>query len=390
MRNASPRGFFMASFLINGFLIYYGWIVGESAGGYGFRRPNSGVCRPELRRSSLPAKAILVMRCIVAGKTVADRRFYKPVNASAGLTRACLQNFLKTKLLGARYWRILDPEYYTAPRSQLNLKGQWRGWYFARWRNPDGDLRVAYLYCNGKRWNLNWNWLEGDFSTNDRLLRPRNSLRSSLAHSPREVLFTARFISKNMIASLSGFLASRSEKSVIVEVGGIGYRVNLTQDGMLKLPDIGRPILFFTHQHVREDALELYGFFHPSELELFEMLISISGIGPRSALSILGVGGLDQLRRAIAAGDVGYLTKVSGVGRKTAEKIVLELREKMAGRGVTVESHPALRDEADALDALISLGYSRDQAREALASVRDDSFTIEKRVSAALKKLGKR
>ena len=193
-----------------------------------------------------------------------------------------------------------------------------------------------------------------------------------------------------MIASLSGILVSRSEKSAVVETGGIGHRVFLSQDGILKLPEIGKLLKLYTHQHVREDALELYGFFHPAELDLFEMLISIPGIGPKSALSIMGVGGIDQLRRAIAAGDTGYLTKVSGIGRKTAEKIVLELREKMTGRGVSISEHPLLRDEADALDALISLGYSRDEARQALAAVKDDSLSIEKRVSEALKKLGNR
>ena len=193
-----------------------------------------------------------------------------------------------------------------------------------------------------------------------------------------------------MIASISGVLLSRSEKSAVVETGGIGYRVFLSADGILKLPEIGKTVKLFTHQHVREDALELYGFFHPAELELFEMLIGIPGIGPKGALSIMGVGGIDQLRRAIAAGDIGYLTKVSGIGRKTAEKIVLELREKMTGRGISLSEHPLLRDEADALDALISLGYSRDEARGALASVKDDSLSLEKRVSQALKKLGSR
>ncbi|MBI2054722.1 MAG: Holliday junction branch migration protein RuvA [Candidatus Sungbacteria bacterium] len=193
-----------------------------------------------------------------------------------------------------------------------------------------------------------------------------------------------------MIASLSGILVSRSEKSAVVEAGGIGYRVFLSADGLLKLPEIGKPVKLFTHQHVREDALELYGFSHPAELDLFEMLIGIPGIGPKSTLSIMGVGGIDQLRRAIASGDIGYLTKVSGIGRKTAEKIVLELREKMTGRGISISEHPLLRDEADALDALISLGYSRDEARQALAAVKDDSLSLEKRVSQALKKLGSR
>lgn len=193
-----------------------------------------------------------------------------------------------------------------------------------------------------------------------------------------------------MIASLSGIVAGRGEKSAVVEAGGIGYRVFLSADGLAKLPEIGGTVKLYTHQHVREDALELYGFMHPAELEFFELLIGISGIGPKSALSIMGVAALDQLRRAIAAGDTGYLTKVSGIGKKTAEKIILELREKMSGRGVSVSEHPALRDEADALDALISLGYSREEARDALGQIRDDSLTVEKRVSFALKQLGKR
>lgn len=192
-----------------------------------------------------------------------------------------------------------------------------------------------------------------------------------------------------MIASLSGIVVSRGEKSAVIEVHGVGYRVFLTLDGLVKIPEVGSETRLWTHQHVREDALELYGFFHPAELEMFEMLISISGIGPKGALGVLGVTSLDQLRRAISAGDTSYLTKVSGIGRKTAEKIVLELRDRMTGKGVHVSEHPALRDEADALDALISLGYSREEARQALGSVRDDTLPLEKRVSEALKKLGK-
>lgn len=192
-----------------------------------------------------------------------------------------------------------------------------------------------------------------------------------------------------MIASLAGIVVSRGEKSAVIEVNGVGYRVFLTADGLAKIPEVGSQTRLWTHQHVREDALELYGFFHPAELEMFEMLISISGIGPKGALGVLGVTSLDQLRRAISAGDTSYLTKVSGIGRKTAEKIVLELRDKMTGKGVAVSEHPALRDEADALDALISLGYSREEARQALGNIRDDALPLEKRVSEALKKLGK-
>ena len=123
-----------------------------------------------------------------------------------------------------------------------------------------------------------------------------------------------------------------------------------------------------------------------SELELFEILIGISGIGPKSALGVLAIAPVDTLRKAIASGDTSYLTRVSGIGKKMAEKIVLELKEKLAGKGVTVEA-PELKEEADALEALISLGYSQREAREALSSVPQEIISVEKRVREALKKI---
>ena len=138
---------------------------------------------------------------------------------------------------------------------------------------------------------------------------------------------------------------------------------------------------------MREDSQELYGFLHYAELELFEMLIGISGIGPKGALGVMAIAPADTLKKAIAAGDTSYLTRVSGIGKKTAEKIVLELKDKMAGKGVTVEA-PELKDEADAIDALVALGYSQREARDALAAVPSKMVTLEKRVGEALKQLG--
>ena len=138
---------------------------------------------------------------------------------------------------------------------------------------------------------------------------------------------------------------------------------------------------------MREDSQELYGFLHYPELELFELLIGISGIGPKGALGVMAIAPVDTLKKAIASGDTSYLTRVSGIGRKTAEKVVLELKEKLAGRGVSV-SAPELKDEADALDALVALGYSQREARDALAAVPQDITSIEKRVREALKRLG--
>ncbi len=178
------------------------------------------------------------------------------------------------------------------------------------------------------------------------------------------------------------------EKFVVVRAGDIGYKVFAGADTLAKMPQIGGGVKFWIHDHVREDARELYGFLHYAELELFEMLIAISGIGPKGALGILNIAPVDTLKKAIAAGDTSYLTRVSGIGKKIAEKVILELREKMAGRGVSVTA-PELKDEADALDALVSLGYSPREAREALSGVPAEGANLERRVKEALKKMNK-
>jgi len=190
-----------------------------------------------------------------------------------------------------------------------------------------------------------------------------------------------------MISCLDGKIEFKGEKFVVVNVGGVGYRVFASSETLKKIPEKGGGVKIWIHTHLREDALELYGFLHMAELDLFETMIQAPGIGPRKALGVLGVAPIDTLRRAIAAGDVSYLTRVSGIGRKTAEKIVVELREKMAGKGVMVEA-PELKEEADALEALMSLGYTQREAREALQQVSGDVKSPEKRIKEALKKLG--
>lgn len=189
-----------------------------------------------------------------------------------------------------------------------------------------------------------------------------------------------------MISLIEGTIELKGGRFTVVNVGGVGYKAFLGAGALDKIPEKGEKIKLWTHQYVRENALELYGFLTFAELEFFEMLINVPGIGPKGALSILGIAPLDTLKKAIAAGDISYLTRVSGIGRKTAEKVVLELREKMAGKGVTVEA-PELKDEADALDALMALGYSQKEAREALERVPREVTSVEKRVKGALKRL---
>ena len=180
-----------------------------------------------------------------------------------------------------------------------------------------------------------------------------------------------------------------AEKFIVLNINGVGYKIFGGSDMLSRASVRGATMRVWVHHHVREDAQDLYGFAHYAELEFFEMLLSISGIGPKGALGILGIASVDALKRAIAAGDISYLTRVSGIGKKIAEKVVLELKEKMAGKGVIVEA-PELREEADALDALVALGYSQREARDALAEVSTEGTSMNERIRAALKHIGRK
>ena len=186
-----------------------------------------------------------------------------------------------------------------------------------------------------------------------------------------------------MIGSIKGKIILKTEKYLIVETGGVGYKVSVSPDTLSKAKKTDDEIFLWIHTHVREDALDLYGFLDRHELEFFEMLINVSGIGPKGALSILGITSIETLRKAISIGDTSYLTKISGIGRKTAEKIVIELRDKV---GKELEGS-SLQVELDALEALKSLGYSGVEAREALKKVSPDTNTNTK-IREALKILG--
>jgi len=189
-----------------------------------------------------------------------------------------------------------------------------------------------------------------------------------------------------MISKISGKIILKTDKFVVIDVGGIGYKIGVSTDTLAKIKN-KEEVSLWTHLHVREDALDLYGFEDLSELEFFEMLIGISGIGPKSALGIIGVAPIETLKKAIASGDNSYLTKVSGVGRKTAEKIVLELRDKLSALGHKAE-YGELSGELDATLALQSLGYTQNEARDALKKVPTDITNTSARVKEALKILG--
>jgi holliday junction DNA helicase RuvA len=168
-----------------------------------------------------------------------------------------------------------------------------------------------------------------------------------------------------MIGSIKGKITLKTDKFLIVETAGVGYKISISPDTLSKLKKTNEEVLLWTHTHVREDILDLYGFLNRQELEFFEMLINVSGIGPKGALSILGVASIEILKKAIGTGDTAYLTKISGIGRKTAEKIIIELRDKMGEE----KTGTSLQGELDALEALKSLGYSQNEARETLKKV---------------------
>lgn len=190
-----------------------------------------------------------------------------------------------------------------------------------------------------------------------------------------------------MIYSLDGIIESKKEKFVVIGVAGIGYKVFVSGDTLVKLPEAGEKTKVYTHQHVREDAVDLYGFLNATELVFFESLISISGVGPKMALSILAVSPVKMLASAIVAGDFTFLTRVSGVGRKTAEKIVIEMKDRIQKLGIEFEEMKAGDNEV--LEALESLGYSMREAQGALRNIPKDLQGVENRIREALKMLGK-
>jgi Holliday junction DNA helicase RuvA len=183
-----------------------------------------------------------------------------------------------------------------------------------------------------------------------------------------------------MIAVLRGRVIARRHDGVVLDVGGVGYLVAATQRALAKA-QTGEEVALDTYLHVREDALQLYGFAEAAERELFELLLSVSGVGPKVAVAILSGSTPTDLRRAIALGDESRFVAIPGIGRKTAQRIVLELKEKLGPVDVSGES-PA--EELVARDALVELGYSVQEAERALAGT-DPGLPPEERVRQALR-----
>jgi len=185
-----------------------------------------------------------------------------------------------------------------------------------------------------------------------------------------------------MISHLYGTVLDTNTRFLVLDVGGVGYKVATTGIVLEKVKK-GEKIALWTYLAVRENALDLYGFLLKEDLELFELLITVSGIGPKTALGVLAVVLPETIRLAISSENSSYLTKVSGVGKKVAEKIVLELKGKF--EYTPGESSDHFQKDSDALEALKSLGYSQNEARDALKKVPKDVEHTAEKVKQALK-----
>lgn len=191
-----------------------------------------------------------------------------------------------------------------------------------------------------------------------------------------------------MIASLRGQIKAIRKGMLIVEVGGVGYGIHvppsLLEDGC----DIGRMIDLHTHLHVRENEIALYGFASVEELELFELLLGVTGIGPRTALAIVSTFAPETLRAVIAQGNALALTRIPGVGRKTAQRLLVELKEKVGFAGETATANVPSPADVEVINALTALGYSLAEAQSAVAALPPEAKSLDERILAALRFFG--
>ena len=201
-----------------------------------------------------------------------------------------------------------------------------------------------------------------------------------------------------MIALIEGTVVEKSAGDVIVLAGGIGFRLICSMNTLAALPPADQRCRLFTHFSVREDAMDLYGFSTREERDMFRHLISVTGVGPKSALFVLGSLPLNDLRLAILTGDIGMLSRAPGVGKKTAQRIALELKDKVTqdalASGISVEELPVSDAEAPALDALgeamqalKALGYSPQEAASALKGVKGQAKTADEMIRLALRNM---
>lgn len=188
-----------------------------------------------------------------------------------------------------------------------------------------------------------------------------------------------------MIGRVRGALVHRGTTSVVVDVSGIGYDVAVTPRTLAELPSIGEEVVLHTHLHVREDQLALYGFASSADKDVFGLLLGVSGVGPKVAMAILSTLGYEQLQAAVATDDVAALTEVPGIGKRSAQKLLLELKPRFDMADATIEASGPL---SEVREALANLGYAPDEIRGTLGDMPAD-LSVEEMLRRALQALGK-
>lgn len=192
-----------------------------------------------------------------------------------------------------------------------------------------------------------------------------------------------------MIASLTGIVDFRKDPYLIINVNGVGYKVLVSSEVLSKIGSIGTEIKVFTYTHVREDALDLYGFSKQEDLKLFEYLIGVSGIGPKTAIGVFSIGTASEIASAIMSGNVDFFTAVPRLGKKNAQKIIIELKNKFGSLSELDLSSQLGKDSEEVVIALKALGFSTKEAGEAMRSIKSENATTEDKIRMALKYLGK-
>ena len=193
-----------------------------------------------------------------------------------------------------------------------------------------------------------------------------------------------------MIHSVRGTLIYTDPKTAVIDCGGVGFRCNATHKTLAQLPNIGGEVMLYTYLAVREDAMELYGFYTPEELDFFKLIIGVNGIGPKLGISILSDFTPEQLCVFISSGDAKSISKANGVGAKTAQRIVLELKDKvssdvtLSGGETFVGNTTPTGNSAEAIEALVSMGFTQGEAAKAVAKF-DSQLPLEEIIRQALK-----
>lgn len=189
-----------------------------------------------------------------------------------------------------------------------------------------------------------------------------------------------------MIGLLTGVIAFRNDPYVIIDVHGVGYKV-LASSQVLASSRTGDSITAFIHTHVREDALELFGFSTEQDLKVFEYLISVNGIGPKTAMGVFNVGSREEILGAIRRADVDFFTGVPRLGKKNAQKIIIELKNKL-GSGEDLDLSEGTEEEMEVITALVSMGFSEREARIAVKGIGEKGKNMSEKVKLALRQLG--